>query len=59
MSDSGPIAIACGSIIGLGAVGAARQPELMEPLQVKMFLLTGLIDVGLAMMFVFANPFAR
>ena len=37
--------------------------ELMEPLQVKMFLLAGLIDanflisVGVAMMFVFANPF--
>ncbi|MEO8655218.1 MAG: F0F1 ATP synthase subunit C [Ramlibacter sp.] len=79
MSDSGLIAIACGLIIGLGAIGAClgigamgghyldgavRQPELMEPLQVKMFLLAGLIDanfligVGVAMMFVFANPFA-
>lgn len=42
-----------------------RQPELMEPLQTKMSLLVGLIDanvligVGVAMMFVFANPFAR
>mgnify|MGYP000715420843 CR=1 FL=1 len=41
----------------------ARQPELMEPLQTKMFLLAGLIDaafligVGIAMMFAFANPF--
>jgi F-type H+-transporting ATPase subunit c len=79
MSDHGAIAIACGLIIGMGAIGAClgiglmggrfiegsvRQPELMEPLQTKMFLLAGLIDanfligVGVAMMFVFANPFA-
>ncbi|HOA93869.1 MAG TPA: F0F1 ATP synthase subunit C [Quisquiliibacterium sp.] len=72
------VALACGLIIGLGAVGAcigigvmggrylegaARQPELAERLQVKMFLLAGLIDanfligVGIAMMFAFANPF--
>ena len=78
MTDIGAIAIACGLIIGLGAIGAClgigvmggrfiegavRQPELMEPLQVKMFLLAGLIDanfligVGIAMMFCFANPF--
>ena len=43
---------------------AARQPELMNALQTKMFLLAGLIDaafligVGIAMMFAFANPFA-
>ena len=43
---------------------AARQPELMNTLQTKMFLLAGLIDaafligVGIAMMFAFANPFA-
>ncbi|RIK85214.1 MAG: F0F1 ATP synthase subunit C, partial [Burkholderiales bacterium] len=69
---------ACGLIIGLGALGAcvgigmmggkyiegaARQPELMDKLQTKMFLLAGLIDaafligVGIAMMFAFANPF--
>jgi F-type H+-transporting ATPase subunit c len=80
MTDNGLIALACGLIIGLGAIGACigigtmggrfiegsvRQPELMEPLQVKMFLLAGLIDanfligVGVAMMFVFANPFVR
>jgi F-type H+-transporting ATPase subunit c len=78
MSDTGLIAVACGLIIGLGAIGAClgiglmggrfiegsvRQPEMMEPLQTKMFLLAGLIDanfligVGVAMMFVFANPF--
>ena len=50
MSDTGLIAIACGLIIGFGAIGACLgiglmggrfidravgQPELMEPLQVK------------------------
>ena len=45
--------------------GAVRQPEMMEFLQTKMFLQAGLIDanflvgVGLAMMFVVANPFAK
>ncbi|MES2633503.1 F0F1 ATP synthase subunit C [Caenimonas sp. SL110] len=79
MSDNGLIAIACGLIVGLGAIGACigigtmggrfiegavRQPEMMEPLQVKMFLLAGLIDanfligVGVAMLFVFGKPFA-
>ena len=74
----GFVALAAGLIIGLGAVGAcigigimgskylesaARQPELMNELQTKMFLLAGLIDaafligVGIAMMFAFANPF--
>ena len=78
MGIIGFVALACGLIIGLGAVGAcigiglmggkyiegaARQPELMDRLHVKMFLLAGLIDanfligVGIAMMFVFANPF--
>jgi F-type H+-transporting ATPase subunit c len=78
MTDTGLIAVACGLIIGMGAIGAClgigamggrfiegavRQPEMMEPLQTKMFLLAGLIDanfligVGVAMMFVFANPF--
>ena len=69
--------IGIGLIIGLGAAGAcigvgimcsryleaaARQPELMAALQVKVFLLLGLIDasfiigVGLAMLFAFGNP---
>ncbi|MFA7506512.1 MAG: F0F1 ATP synthase subunit C [Burkholderiaceae bacterium] len=60
---------ALGACIGIGVMGgkylegAARQPELMDKLQVKMFLLVGLIDaafligVGIAMMFAFANPF--
>jgi F-type H+-transporting ATPase subunit c len=79
MGNIGMVALACGLIIGLGAIGAcigigvmggkyieasARQPELMDRLQVKMFLLAGLIDanfligVGVAMMFAFASPFA-
>ena len=74
----GNVALACGLIIGLGAIGAcigislmggkyieasARQPELMNELQTKMFMLAGLIDaafligVGIAMMFAFASPF--
>ena len=42
---------------------SARQPELIDTLQTKMFILAGLIDaayligVGIAMMFAFANPF--
>ena len=41
---------------------AARQPELTDSLQAKVFLLLGLIDasfiigVGLAMLFAFGNP---
>jgi F-type H+-transporting ATPase subunit c len=72
------VAIAVGLIIGLGAMGAcigiglmgskyleaaARQPELMNTLQTKMFLLVGLIDAsfiigtGVALWFATANPF--
>lgn len=78
MESVGLVALACGLIIGLGAMGAsigigimggkfveasARQPELMNSLQTKMFLLAGLIDaafligVAIAMLFAFANPF--
>jgi len=77
MTNVAFVALACGLIIGLGAIGAclgiaivggkyieasARQPELMNPLQTKLFLLAGLIDaafligVGIAMLFAFANP---
>ena len=70
-------AVGIGLMIGLGALGAcigigimgskfleavARQPELASMLQVRMFLLVGLIDasfiIGLAMalFFAFANP---
>ena len=69
--------IGIGLMIGLGAAGAcigigimcsrfleaaARQPELMPQLQVKVFLLLGLIDasfiigVGLARWFATGNP---
>ncbi|MCI4429527.1 MAG: F0F1 ATP synthase subunit C [Burkholderiales bacterium] len=74
----GLVALAAGLMIGLGAMGAcigigvmgskylesaARQPELMGELQVKMFLLVGLIDAsfiigtGIALWFTTANPF--
>lgn len=42
---------------------AARQPEMMGQLQVKMFIIAGLLDavtmigVGIALFFTFANPF--
>ena len=78
MSNVGLVAIACGLIIGLGAAGAcvgigimsgkfiessARQPELMNTLQTKVFLLLGLIDasfiigLGIALWFTTTNPF--
>ena len=78
MTDIAFVALACGLIIGLGAIGAcigialmggkyleasARQPELMNTLQTKMFLLAGLIDAafiigtGIALWFATANPF--
>ena len=66
----GFVALAAGLIIGLGAAGAcigigimgsrfleasARQPELMNTLQTKMFLLVGLIDsVGRGLLAPFA-----
>jgi F-type H+-transporting ATPase subunit c len=43
--------------------GAARQPEMIPQLQVKMFVIAGLLDavtmigVGVALYFTFANPF--
>lgn len=43
--------------------GASRQPEIMGQLQVKMFIIAGLLDavsmigVGMALFFTFANPF--
>jgi len=43
--------------------GAARQPEMIPQLQVKMFIIAGLLDavtmigVGVALFFTFANPF--
>lgn len=79
MTNVAFVALACGLIIGLGAIGAcigvgimagkyieasARQPELMNALQTKVFLLLGLIDAafiigtGIALWFATANPFA-
>ncbi|MGY6214403.1 F0F1 ATP synthase subunit C [Methylolobus aquaticus] len=79
-SVSGMTAIAVGLILGMGAMGtaigfgllggkflegAARQPEMVPMLQVKMFIVAGLLDavtmigVGLALFFTFANPFIK
>ncbi|MHB1284252.1 MAG: F0F1 ATP synthase subunit C [Metallibacterium scheffleri] len=70
--------IAAGLLIGLGALGAAigfgilggkflegasRQPELTPMLQVKMFIVAGLLDaipmigVAIGLLLIFANPF--
>ncbi len=60
---------AAGTAIGFGLLGgrflegAARQPELAPMLQVKMFLVAGLLDavtmigIGISMWFTFANPY--
>ncbi|ANO31692.1 F0F1 ATP synthase subunit C [Vibrio breoganii] len=43
--------------------GAARQPEMAPMLQVKMFIIAGLLDaipmigIVIALLFTFANPF--
>ena len=59
---------ALGTAIGFGLLGgkllesAARQPELAPMLQVKMFLVAGLIDaiavigIGIGIWFTVANP---
>ena len=77
-SVQGMTVIAVAFILGMGALGtalgfgmlggkflegAARQPEMIPALQVKMFIVAGLLDavsmigVGLALFFTFANPF--
>jgi len=77
-SVQGMTAIAVAILIGMGAAGtaigfgllggrflegAARQPEMIQMLQIKMFIVAGLLDavsmigVGLALFFTFANPF--
>lgn len=74
----GMTAIAVAMILGMGALGtaigfallggkflegSARQPEMIPTLQVKMFIVAGLLDavtmigVGIALFFTFANPF--
>lgn len=76
----GMTVIAVAILIGMGALGtaigfallggkflegAARQPELVPMLQIKMFIVAGLLDavtmigVGIALFFTFANPFAE
>ena len=71
-------ALAVGIIFGMGALGtaigfgilggrflegSARQPEMIPTLQVKMFIVAGLLDavtmigVGIALFLLFANPF--
>lgn len=74
----GLTAISVGLLIGLGAAGtaigfgilggrflegAARQPEMVNMLQTKMFIVAGLVDavamigVAVALILLFANPF--
>jgi F-type H+-transporting ATPase subunit c len=60
---------ALGTAIGFGLLGgkflegAARQPEMASMLQVKMFIVAGLLDavtmvgVGIALWFTAENPF--
>lgn len=62
---------ALGTAIGFGLLGgkflegSARQPEMVPMLQVKMFIVAGLLDavtmigVGIGLYFTFANPFAQ
>lgn len=74
----GMTALAVGLMIGLGALGtaigfgllggkflegSARQPEMIPALQVKMFIVAGLLDavtmigIGLALWFTVKSPF--
>lgn len=74
------VILAVALMIGLGALGtaigfailggkflegAARQPEMVPVLQVKLFIIAGLLDavtmigVGIALFFTFANPFVE
>ena len=74
----GLVALACGLIVGLGAIGAsigialmggkfleasARQPDLSNELQPKMFIFAGLIapafltGMAIPLLFDFANLF--
>jgi ATP synthase, F0 subunit c len=59
---------ALGTAIGFALLGgkylesSARQPEMMGALQIKMFIIAGLLDavpmigVGIALFYTFANP---
>jgi F-type H+-transporting ATPase subunit c len=76
--DINLLPLAVGHMIGMGAIGscigigimaskyleaASRQPEMMEPLQSKVFLLVGVLDgafiiaTGIGLWFALANPF--
>jgi len=78
MSGNELLSLAVGHMIGLGAIGScigigilgskfleasARQPELMDALQTKVFLLVGVLDgafiiaTGIGLWFAVANPF--
>lgn len=78
MDGTNLLPLAVGHMIGMGAIGsclgigmmaskyleaAARQPEMMEPLQSKVFLLVGVLDgafiiaTGIGLWFALANPF--
>lgn len=60
---------ALGTAVGFAVLGgkflegAARQPEMAPMLQVKMFIIAGLLDavpmigIVIALLFTFANPF--
>ena len=60
---------ALGTAIGIGLLGgrflegSARQPEMVPMLQVKMFIVAGLLDavtmigVGIGLFLLFANPY--
>lgn len=62
---------AVGTAIGFALLGgkyiesSARQPEMMNPLQTKFFIIAGLLDaismiaVVVALIMVFANPFIK
>ncbi len=60
--------LAVSILIGMGALGtaiggSARQPEMVPMLQVKMFIVAGLLDavtmigVGIGLFLLFANPY--
>ena len=78
MEATNLVPLAVGHMIGLGAIGSglgvglmaskfleasARQPELMDKLQTKVFLLVGvlygafIIAAGIGLWFATANPF--
>lgn len=56
-------AVAFGSLGGKLIEGSARQPELAPKLQTQFFLVAAFVDVisiigvGIAFLFIFANPF--